>query len=83
MISFHDVVACGMAKNEATIEVCEQIVFVCSPDILISSERIEWPLAIGSNACQLKWILFVSSLLYSLGILGLHSSDDEQKRKGA
>jgi len=43
----------------------------------------ELPLAIGSSACKLKWILFVSSLLYSLVILGLYSSDNEQKRKGA
>ena len=58
-------------------DIIENIVLDMAMDIAPDNLSVV-PLAIGSNACKLKWILFASSLLYSLGVLVLYSGGDNR-----
>lgn len=66
-----------VAPAVMVFDIIENIVLDKAMDIA-PDNLSEVPMAIGSNACKLKWTLFASSLLYSLGVLVLYSGGDNR-----
>ena len=77
-LGISDIVA-WVAPAVMVFDIIENIVLDMAMDVAPDNLG-EVPLAIGSNACKLKWMLFVSPLIYSLGILVLYSGGDNRPR---
>ena len=69
-----------IAPTVMAFDIIENIVLDKAMDIA-PDNLSEVPLAIGSNACILKWILFASSFLFSFGVLAFCCCDDKQSKK--